>query len=108
MTIAADELREHLNLPFDELTWGAENMHLRTLLDAAQNHIERTLGFKIAAAIDDGAAGFEDGFPPTLRQAVLMLAGHFYEAREASAAESLREVPFGVAEIVSGFRDWTF
>lgn len=106
--ITADELREHLNLPFDELTWGAENLHLQTLLDAAQTHIERTLGFKIAAAMEAGASGFEDGFPPALRQAVLMLAGHFYETREASTAETPREVPFGVAEIVSGFREWTF
>lgn len=104
--ITVPELVQHLNLP--EATAEQDGDYLAGLLAAAQDHIDRTLGFKIAAAVDEGQDGFEDGLPPSLRQAALMLAAHWYEVREASAAEQLRPVPFGVSEILESFREWTF
>lgn len=73
-------------------------------IDAAQNHIERLLGFKIEETF--GGDG-QDPIPPALSEAVLQLSAHWYENREA-ASDSLRELPFGVREIVTEYREFTF
>ncbi len=75
---------------------------------AAENMVNRMLGFTIAEAIDDERAGFEDGCPPALAEAILQLVAHLYAHRGEASAEALREPPFGVSEIVASFRDWTF
>ena len=68
--------------------------------DAAQNHIERLLGFRIAEE-------FPEATPPALAEAVLQLAAWWFENREA-VSDSDRLLPFGVAEIVNEYRSWTF
>ncbi len=40
--------------------------------------------------------------PPELRQAITLLAGHFYEHREASTMLKLEEAPFGVKALIAG------
>jgi uncharacterized phiE125 gp8 family phage protein len=42
--------------------------------------------------------------PEPLRQAMLLLIGHYYENREAVAAGTLTELPFAVASLVFPFR----
>ena len=75
---------------------------LEIKLDAAQDHIERLLGFKIDTR-------FPDETPPALKEAVLQLASHWYEQREAAVfGISGQEVPFGVWQIITEFRDWGF
>jgi hypothetical protein len=102
------ELKDHLSFTAD--LGDADDVLLARLLDAAQNHVERQLGFRVADAVEaePPRAGFEGGAPPALVQAVLQLAAHWYETREAAVEVALREVPHGVAEIVSGFREWSF
>lgn len=73
---------------------------LQQKADAAQNHIERLLGYRI---VDQ----FPDETPPALVEAVLQLAAWWFENREA-ASESDRVLPFGVAEIVNEYREWSF
>ncbi len=66
---------------------------------AAQNHVERLLGFRI-----------EEEFvtvPPALQEAVLQLAAHWYENREASGDAS-GPILFSVEEIVREYRGFTF
>lgn len=74
-------------------------------IDAAQDHVERMLGFRIAATF---GGQDQDPIPPSLAEAVLQLAAHWYENRETASPEGLREVPFGVSEIVSSYREWSF
>lgn len=102
------QLREQLNFTAD--LGSADDALLARLLEAAQNHLERTLGFAIGAAVAEvpPRSGFEAGVPPALVEAVLQLAAWWYEQREAAAEVQLHEVPFGVSEIVAGFRDWSF
>ncbi|WP_234450950.1 head-tail connector protein [Paracoccus sp. MC1862] len=72
--------------------------------DAAQNHIERLLGYRIDAMF--GGPGLPP-VPEALKEAVLQLACWWFENREA-AADRERHLPFGVKDIVNEYRGWTF
>jgi len=98
--VSTGDLASHLALTGD---MGEVGM-LERLVNAAQAHIERQLGFKI-----EEVYGGEDQepVPPDLGQAVLMLAAYWFDNREA-AGEGMREMPFGVADIVAGYREYTF
>lgn len=71
---------------------------------AAQNHVERLLGFKIEETF--GGEG-QAPIPEALRECVLQLACWWFENREA-ATDMSRMLPFGVSEIVNEYREWTF
>lgn len=98
MTLTASDLREHLNgVPEVDAV-------LSRLLAASGAHVARELGF----ALDD-ATEFPDGTPADIEQAVLMLAAHFYENREASiVGVSAQPVPYGVREIIANHRRYTY
>ncbi|CUX20061.1 conserved hypothetical protein [Agrobacterium deltaense Zutra 3/1] len=75
-------------------------------IDAAQNHIERLLGFKIEETY---GGTDQDEIPPALVEAVCQLAAHWYENREATlVGVSAQELPFGVWQIVNEFREYSF
>ena len=76
--------------------------------DADDALLGRLLGFDMEAAVTAEREGFEEGVPAELKHAVLMLAGHLYGNREATADIEVREVPFGVREIVESYREWSF
>ncbi|KEP68527.1 DNA-packaging protein [Thioclava dalianensis] len=96
--VTLDDLKAQLS--FTDDMGELDDTLLAGKIDAAQDHIERLLGFKI-----------EDEFgvdgTPSLKEAVLQLAAHWYENREA-AGDGLREIPFGVDEIVREYRGFTF
>lgn len=72
--------------------------------DAAQAHIERWLGF----SIEDRFGGEDQpGIPNDLKEGVLQLAAWWFEHREA-IAETDKLLPYGVQEIISAYREWTF
>lgn len=48
-----------------------------------------------------------DAVPATVRAALLLGAGHFYENREAVAAGSLAEVPLGLKALLDTVRDYS-
>lgn len=77
---------------------------LQKKVDAAQNHVERLLGFKVEERF-----GGEDQepVPPALIEAVMQLAAWWFENREA-AGDGARSMPFGVEEIVTEYREWSF
>lgn len=100
--VTLDALKEQL--AFTEDLGEIDDQLLDRKLAAAQNHIERMLGYRIEASF-----GGEDQepVPPALAEAVCQLAAWWYENREA-AGEGAREVPFGVREIVTEYREFTF
>lgn len=104
--VSLAELKEQLAITPDLGT--ADDALLGRLLLVAEGHIGRLLGYGLEAAVVAATEGFEDGVPEELRHAVLMLAAHLYANREAAADLEVREVPFGVREIVEGWRGWTF
>jgi hypothetical protein len=100
MIVTTAELREQLNLT-DGLGEGDDAL-LDRKAAAAQDHIERLLGFKIEET-------YPDTVPPALKEAVLMLAADWYENREATlVGVSAQELPFGVQAIVAEYREYSF
>ncbi|CUX12192.1 MULTISPECIES: head-tail connector protein [Agrobacterium tumefaciens complex] len=75
-------------------------------IEAAQNHIERLLGFRIEETY---GGTDQDEIPSALVEAVCQLAAHWYENREATlVGVSAQELPFGVWQIVNEFREYSF
>lgn len=101
--ITLEQIRAHLSLTDDLGT--ADDGLIENQVAAAQNHIERILGFQIEETY--GGAG-QQAVPPALKQAVLMLAAWWYDCRETAGMGSANEMPFGVASIVNEFREFTF
>lgn len=97
-------LAQQLSLTDEMATADAALLQLN--LAAAQDHVERLLGYRI----EDTFGGVDQGpVPPPLTFAVLMLAAWWYEQREAAlTGGAAAEVPFGVAEIVNVYREFTF
>ena len=96
------DLKEQLS--FTDDIGDADDAMLQRKLDAAQNHVERLLGY----VIEDTFGGVDqDPIPPALVEAVSQLAAWWYDQREA-AGDAAREVPFGVREIVTEYREFTF
>lgn len=85
---------------------GEDDQLIQRKAEAAQDHIERLLGFKIEESY--GGAD-QDPVPPALVEAVCQLVGDWYDNREASiVGESIRSLPQGVAEIVREYREYSF
>ena len=100
--LTLDQLKEQLS--FTDDIGSVDDALLQRKLDAAQNHVERLLGLKIEETF---GGEDQDPIPPALVEAVSQLAAWWYEQREA-ADEAMREVPFGVSQIVNEYREWTF
>jgi uncharacterized phage protein (predicted DNA packaging) len=88
--ITIDEARAWLRLDGEE-----EAAVIADLILAARLHVEQATGL----TLDDGAE-----VPAPLRQAMLMLVGHWFMAREATAEGHLEAVPHGVAALIAPYR----
>ncbi|MCA0847196.1 head-tail connector protein [Salipiger thiooxidans] len=96
------DLKEQLS--FTDDIGSVDDDLLQRKLDAAHNHVERLLGFKIEETF---GGEDQDPIPPALIEAVSQLAAWWYEQREA-AGDTAREIPFGVREIITEYREFTF
>lgn len=95
MTAIAD-LKAHLNLEHD-----LDDDLLAGKIAAAEGLVARHIGAEEPLAYADA--------PAPLREAILSLAAHFYENREASlVGVSASELPFGFHDLVRPFRTWSF
>lgn len=101
--VTLEQMKEQLAFTAD--LGDIDNDLIERKIAAAQDHVERWLGYKIEATY--GGAG-QSPIPPSLVEAVCQLAAWWYENRETASEISFREVPFGVAEIVSSYRGWSF
>lgn len=96
--VTVPEIKEVLN--FTASMGAVDDALLARKIDAAQDHLERYLGFKIA---DTFGGEDQDPIPPALVEVVGQLAAYWYEIREGQ-----NSVPTGVYEVADGFKDWTF
>lgn len=100
MALDLNDLKQHSNLVCDS----SEDVVLDRLLKAAQAHVERLLGFAV-----DNEDRYPDGTPEDLNVAILQLAAHWYENREATVVGvTAQEVPLGVRDVIREHRDWSF
>ncbi|MEQ8482719.1 MAG: head-tail connector protein [Roseitalea porphyridii] len=98
------QLSDQLSLTTDVLAY--DGNLLQDKLDAAQAYIERMLGFRIE---EEFGGEDQDPIPPDLVEAVLQLAAWWYEQRETALTGTIvAEVPFGVQEIITAYREFTF
>lgn len=99
--VSLGDMKGHLSLTEDQQE---DDALIVAKINAAQNHIERMLGFQIAARF--GGEG-QPEVPPALHEGVMQLAAWWFENRE-TVTDAGRELPFGISDIVTGFREWTF
>lgn len=102
--VTLDQVKAHLNFTPDMAA--ADDALLTAKLAAAQGYIERSLGYRIEARF--GGVD-QDPVPADLREAVLQLASWWFENRETvNVGNIVNQVPFGVTDIVTAHREWSF
>lgn len=77
-----------------------DDEHLQFLTDAAERQVVSMTQCDEARLVEKG----DGDLPLPLKQAVLLLVGHWYNQREAVSG-SLSEVPLGVEALVRPFRE---
>ncbi len=93
------EVKAQLNV-----TSNIDDTLLNRKLAAAQDYIEAWLGYKIES-IYGGLD--QEAIPPALVEAVLQLAAHWYENREASlVGVSAMHLPHGASDVIREYRRW--
>ena len=93
-------LKKHVHA--DDFT--ADDTYLQHLLDAAEAHV---IGMTNRTAAELMVPGSSEGtavLPVQLQQAVIMLAGHWYNQREAVSGVQMAEVPYSLQALVKPFR----
>jgi uncharacterized phiE125 gp8 family phage protein len=91
-----------------------DNSPARVMLDYGQSWPSVALRSS-GAIVVQFVAGYGDeptDVPQSILQAMLLLVGHWYEAREAATdarfAAGQQEVPFAVTALLAPYRVWTF
>jgi len=99
MIVTADDLMAHSRL--DDLS---ETPLIEGKIAAAQSYIESFLGYAIETEYAAPAV-----VPPALKEAVLQLAAHLYENREAVlVGVNAQALPYGLEDILANFRRYSF
>ncbi|WP_202402871.1 head-tail connector protein [Shinella kummerowiae] len=107
MIVTTAELKEQIGWSADLGT--ADDALMGRKIAAAQDHIERLLGFAIETTYPPAGEPPVSTVPPSLKEAVLQLAAHWFENREATlVGVSAQEIPFGVWAIVNEYREYSF
>lgn len=76
-----------------------DDVYLTHLLDAAEAYVcDATHRTPAELAQEDGA------LPATLQQAVLLIAGHWYNQREAVSGVQMAEVPYTLQALIKPYR----
>lgn len=130
MAVTLNEQKEHSNITFTE-----DDLLIESLIRAAIDYINGELGYDfferysgILAAdattplksseittemLDENYSSHDENefssIPEALRQAVKMLASHWYENRETTISGTmLAETPIGFDETIKRYREWSF
>ena len=100
-----DEVKEQLNQTLD-----LDDDLIARKIDAAQNHIERLLGFKIEEEYPPTAGDAPvSTVPAALKECVCQLAAHWFENREAVlVGVSAQPLPHGLDDIIREYRNYSW
>ena len=77
-----------------------DDLILQQCLDAAEDYVVRATNRTEAELVEMGGGKF----PPSLLQAILLIAAARYATPENDAAVQMREVPYGATAIIKQFR----
>lgn len=103
MALDAEALKGQLNMTDDEAD-EIDDAVLGRLIDAAKTHAERVLGYKL-----DNTTELPDGAPADLEHAILMIAAHWFNEREAVLiGVTGQATPFGADQILGEYRNYTY
>ncbi|WP_034996441.1 head-tail connector protein [Beijerinckia mobilis] len=91
--IDLDDLKSHLNITFDD-----DDTLLQSKIDAASSYISTLI-----VPIDDGAE-----IPGPIKEATRKLAADLYEDRNGTNAARSFETEYGVAALITPYRDFAF
>lgn len=104
MIVDVETLKEQLRVDFDD-----DDDVIERKIAAAQDHVERHLGFKIEEEYPPAGDPPVSTVPAALIEAVCQLVGHWYENREVVlVGVSAQELPIGVADIIREYRNWSW
>lgn len=102
MIVTVANLKEH-----SRISGTGDDLYLDRLILSAQSHIEALLGYALEERYPPAGSPAVSTVPAPLAHAVLMLAAHWYENREATLiGVSAVDIPHGVWEIVTNYRNW--
>jgi len=93
-------LKKHVNA--DDFT--ADDTYLQHLLDAAEAHVIGMTNRTAAELMVPGSSEGTTVLPVQLQQAVIMLAGHWYNQREAVSGVQMAEVPYTLQALIKPYR----
>lgn len=80
-----------------------DDTYLSHLLEAAEQHVVDSTCRSVSELLSMGGGSL----PPTLQQAVLMIAAHWYNQREAVSSAQMAEVPYTVQALLKPYRRLT-
>ncbi len=96
-TVDLDLLKKHVRA--DDFT--EDDEYLTHLLEAAETHICDATNRTSDELLELGGG---ESYPKDLVQAILLVAGHWYNQREAVASGTMTEVPYTINAIVKRYR----
>ncbi len=80
-----------------------DDEYLTHLLTAAEQHVCRATNRSTEEMLQMGGGTF----PAELQQAILLIAGHWYNQREAVSGVQMAEVPYTLQALIKPFRKLT-
>ena len=89
-------LKQHVHA--DDFT--ADDEYLTQLLNTAEEYVVNATNRSSAELMQIGG----DKLPYSLQQAILLLAGHWYNQREAVAGLQMHEVPYTLQALIKPYR----
>lgn len=77
-----------------------DDQYLQHLLDVAEGYVVNATNRTEEELVETGGGAL----PLMLQQAVLLVAGHWYNQREAVSTAQMQEVPYTVQALIKPFR----
>ena len=78
-----------------------DDLYLAHLLDAAEQYVTEATNRSSDELL---AMGDGEHLPATLQQAILLIAGHWYNQREAVSGVQMAEVPYTLQALIKPYR----
>jgi hypothetical protein len=98
MYVTLAEAKRHLVI---DKSFTDDDAYIASLVDVAEDAVEKHLDVKLACLIDA-----EGGLPPSVRQAILLLAGNLYANREPVAYTTVNKVHYTFDYLLSLYQNY--